>query len=351
MKVQRSIKYSIFFFMRVLLSGGLIIYLLSKVDVSQIASHWRGLNSLLLIITLPAIYLICMTLRAVRLRLILKTLNLELPLWWLCLAHLRGSFLKSFAPGGIAGDIYRSYLLARRTKQRLQSVAAILVEKAIGIASMVLLSVFSLLYGIYWIGYPVFGQLAFPILVGSGVLLAGGIIFIMAIQKGLIRQIPMRRRFWVRLEVLLSQISSFPSKNRNLPKLAVVSLLLQVSIVLWYFMIAISLEFHISFLVLLATIPLVELLLMLPISVGGIGIRDWAFTVLFIPFGLTVTEALSFSLLSFILTTVVTSLSGLAFLFKPPIPNVNILEDTRKREVFTLGEPKYALRTANKENI
>jgi glycosyltransferase 2 family protein len=94
------------------------------------------------------------------------------------------------------------------------------------------------------------------------------------------------------------------------------SLCLQIVIVIWYFVIAISLEFPLSFVALLAIVPLLELLLMLPISVGGIGVREWAFTVPFVPFGLTATEALSYSLLSFLIGTIMTGLSGLAFLFE-----------------------------------
>jgi hypothetical protein len=64
------------------------------------------------------------------------------------------------------------------------------------------------------------------------------------------------------------------------------------------------------------TIPLIEFLVTMPISIGGIGVRDSAFVFLLVPLGLTTADALSYSLLSFVVSTVVSILSGITFLFE-----------------------------------
>jgi uncharacterized membrane protein YbhN (UPF0104 family) len=87
-------------------------------------------------------------------------------------------------------------------------------------------------------------------------------------------------------------------------------------VIIWYFVIAKAMYIDLPFLTFMITIPLVELLIMLPVSIGGIGVREGAFAILLVPFGITVNEAISFSLLSFMIVSLVRTSMGLTFLFE-----------------------------------
>jgi uncharacterized membrane protein YbhN (UPF0104 family) len=55
----------------------------------------------------------------------------------------------------------------------------------------------------------------------------------------------------------------------------------------------------IGLLTLFAFISLVDIVRLMPISVGGLGVREWAVIVLFASLGITREQALTFSILAF----------------------------------------------------
>ncbi len=270
----------------------------------------------LLIAVIPLIHMICVLLRSVRLKAILGTVDLPIPLWWLSLNHLKGTFFKSFLPGGIGGDIYRAYTITKKTECGPESVFSIMMEKVIGIASLLLVCVASLAYGTYWIVHPVFNDLAGRVL--SACVAFVGLIIIAAflMRAGLGARNPLAPTSWGDLKRINEKMFCFQSNGVTLLTIVILSLLLQIAVVSWYFAISRSMEIHLSFWVFMLTIPLVELLLMLPISIGGIGVRETAFVILLRPFGLTIADAISFSLLTFVVTTITRIVSGTPFLWE-----------------------------------
>jgi glycosyltransferase 2 family protein len=302
------------FLVQAVISFSLMAWLLSKVDMSQIANQWQQINWLLLFLVVPPIQLVCIGLRSLRLKMILRGMGLRISTWWLSIAQLKGIFVGAILPGGISGDVYRTYLLSRTTGQRSESIAAIFVEKVIGIASMLFMSVGGLFWGAYLMSDPGLMQLERSLRLVWGGFLAVGVLLGAIIYTGQVEKIRVSFKAWPELRGFLVQILGFFAKSRQLFKMTVFSLLIQMAVVTWYFTVSNAVDFNTSFLVLMLTVPIIELLLMLPISVSGIGVREVAFVVLFTPFGLTAADAVSFSLLTFTIGTATKMLSGTAFL-------------------------------------
>jgi len=315
-KKVSSLKNFIKIFLRIVVSLSLMIWLLSKADISQIGARWREVNWLLLILAPSILNLIAVALRSIRLRKLLNNFDMEAPIWWLSLIQMKGNFVKSFLPGGISGDIYRTFVIARKTGSHSDSIATILLEKVFGVASLLLLSLVSLFYGMYFIDYPTFRRLATPVLLISALFGATVIALIILIRIGDMDRICWPYRFWTKLQEIVEQFSIFFSRAGDIVAIFILSLLIQIAVVTWYFAISRAAELNLSFLIFMITIPLVELLLMLPISIGGLGIREGAFVILLAPFGLTIEDAVSFSLLTLVIFTIITILSGVAFLFE-----------------------------------
>ena len=114
----------------------LMAWLLSRVGVGEVVERWKGVNLWILLLVMPAIHLIAIGIRAWRLKGILDGLRLERPFWWLGLTQLEGAFFATFLPGGVGGDIYRTYRIARATEDNSRSVVAVVIEKLAGSASM-----------------------------------------------------------------------------------------------------------------------------------------------------------------------------------------------------------------------
>ena len=315
MKGNLSIKDVSKILLRVTVSVTLMIWLLSKVEIDQIAGRWGEVNWFLLILAVTVLNLICMVLKSIRLRKLLHSLDIDAPVWWLSLLQLKSNFLRNFVPGIIFSDIYRTSVLVKKTGYGYESISTILLEKIFSVASLLLLSITSLLVGTYWIGHPVFRQLVNPAFLVLGAFLAAGIAFIIIVRLGFMGTNKLTFNLWLKCQDILTQYWMFFSKTGNILKISVLSLFIQMIMVAWYFTIFRAIGFTLSFLIFMLTIPLVELLLMLPISIGGLGVREGAFVILFVPFGLTAGDAVSFSLLSFIMVTIIRIFSGAAFLF------------------------------------
>jgi uncharacterized membrane protein YbhN (UPF0104 family) len=69
-------------------------------------------------------------------------------------------------------------------------------------------------------------------------------------------------------------------------------------------------------LTLFAFISLIDLVRLTPISIGGLGVREWTVIVLFARLGITREQALTFSILAFAPIYLVALVGGLAYISK-----------------------------------
>ena len=283
-KGRSRLRSTLGFLARAAISLTLMIWLLSRVGVDEIVDRWKGVNLWILLLVVPAIHLVAVVIRAWRLKAILAGLGLHRPIWWLGLTQLEGAFFASFLPGGIGGDIYRTYRIARVTEDSSRSVVAVVIEKLVGSASMLFVSMASLGYAVLSIRDPVFDQLSIglPLLLVVLVCLGG---LLWAVVNRPLAPRWLTARLPLRLASDLEHISPPRLENGMLGRIVLLSVLLQVIIVVWYFAISRSLGMTLPIWTLMLTVPLVELLVMLPISVGGIGVREAAFSTVLAPFG------------------------------------------------------------------
>jgi len=93
--------------------------------------------------------------------------------------------------------------------------------------------------------------------------------------------------------------SAFRGKTDTLAKAFGLSLLLQGNVVLQYFVFAEALHFSISFLSFLLIIPLAIFVMLLPVSINGIGIRESVFVLFLSPWGIDKPEALALAWLAY----------------------------------------------------
>jgi uncharacterized membrane protein YbhN (UPF0104 family) len=246
----------------------------------------------------------------------LENFGIGVSLLWLCLANLKTNFLLTTLPGNLAGDVYRTWLLTHASKQAPGPISSILVERIFGAVSMGCVSLSSLFYGAFVLHHPVLVPLVWPMLLLVSFLALGALSFSWIIRKYLLNRAKPTTKLGERIQQAITQTAAILSTGQRLSKILGLSFLFQLAVVTFYFAIARALGMELSFLILLLTIPLTELILLLPISIGGIGLRETVFSVLLPPFGLTIEEAVSFSLLCFTLLTVTKILSGLAFIPK-----------------------------------
>ena len=263
-------------------------YVSRKIDFQAAAEALKTANWFYLFLAL-LLFILSKLLSAFRLNLYFKNINIHLPaldnirLYWL------GMFYNLFLPGSISGDAYKVIILTRKYKVPYKkTTAAVLLDRFSGLLGLGLL-------------LAVYGTIVLDNALYSTVLIAGAILAV-----GLL--------FFATKWYFKDFIPSFFST-------LFLGLLVQASQVVCAYLImaALGIPGHVTeyiFIFLVSSVASV-----LPLTVGGLGIREVVFLEGAKYFGLTESVSVIISLLFYVIT-LVTSAFGVLYVFKDPLQQI-----------------------------
>ncbi len=297
-------RHRLFNLLRIVISLGLLAFLLTKVGVRETWESLRGANiGYLLAVFL--LYLLSIVLRSYRWRIFLNTQGVQASLPKLASLYLIGVFFNLVLPSGFGGDVVRVYELSQYSSRTASSITTVFMDRLSGFLALFAMAASALAFS-YRLVPPEVGVTIIAIflvsLVGTGALFS--------------------RPLWRRLKGL-PLLSSLAQKERvkelylsaqiyNLvPLVQAISLSLAFNILLMImnYLAALSFGVEISFWYFLLFIPIISFLLVLPISLSGLGVREGAYIYLFSRVGVPSSSALAISL-SIYAVTVATGLIG-----------------------------------------
>ena len=288
-------KKAVIFAVRTAVSVGILAVLLHRLDWHQLSGVLRGIRPgyvALAPVCLAAAFLF----GAVRWHTLLSAMGISQSVRRCYAIYLIGHFYNMVLPGAISGDAIRISLCALNARGGIGGCTfAVLLERAGGMASLFVLGavgalVISPAMADALGGAPV---RALPA-VAAGILAAGGLCFWVG------RRIPARLyerrgRFIARAGELASRAASLTP--RVLASFFVCSALFQMSDIVGTYFIARSLGVVLPFTLFLVVVPVVFVATLLPISLGGLGVREGAFVYLLGLVGVDASSALALSLL------------------------------------------------------
>jgi len=296
-----SVKRLALIAIKALVSIGLIAVLATRLDYARVLSYWHELNGLWIVAVL-AIFFLQMTLVAgVRLKLMLASVEAPRRLRTTARIALCGFFFEQVTIGFVGGDAIRLWLLRRTGMPFGRALQALMLDRACGFASLGLLS----LLGVQALLPLVEESVREAIVVTLGAFIAAGVVGIAALVV-LTKVLPPTRlaAYWQRFGLSEHPISLITVAIVLL--LAIATQLLNV-LVLW--MLGESLGLPTTLQQWFIVAPTVLLVSMLPISIGGWGVREGAMVVALHGFGISAEDALLPSVL-FGLCAVIATLPG-----------------------------------------
>ncbi|MCX6812228.1 MAG: lysylphosphatidylglycerol synthase transmembrane domain-containing protein [Candidatus Berkelbacteria bacterium] len=257
-------------FLRIIVSAGLIIYLIFRVNWSAVGKVFSTLNFSIIFLALVLTF-ISEFFSIKRHQLILRLLKSDLTLWQMTRFYFFGLFASLFLPVG--ADISKFILLKTRSHVRLKtSVISLIWDRLIGFCGLL-------------------------------TILATSIIFTSFHYSSFIHQ----WMVWLAISFLLFLVSAFVSIFGKNKKTALVFLrCLLLSLVYVFFVVAITILIGLAinpkvnigwFFV---AVPIICFGAMLPISIGGLGVREWLYIFFASCLGLTKEGAVSVSLMLWI---------------------------------------------------
>ncbi|MBV9389781.1 MAG: flippase-like domain-containing protein [Chroococcidiopsidaceae cyanobacterium CP_BM_ER_R8_30] len=285
---------------KTIMSIGLIDIILTHVNISQ---TWKQFQSLSLPFVFFALiyYTGCQWLSCLRWQVVLRSSGYSMPISNLLSSYFAGMFLNIFLPGSFGGDAYRVYRVAKQTKDSEAALVSVFLERFTGLFALSALAIVGLPPAVKIVGRWDIILLFFGC-VGA---LVGGVILIISprllmiiepwLQKLCLQSLAAR---FAKIQILLRQFARHP---QALILSTLLSFLLMLGIVYYHYLVAQQLKIQISYLELLVFIPIVAVITLLPISLGGMGVKEGLWVYLFTRIGLTGEQALLLSVTTTIL--------------------------------------------------
>lgn len=305
-------KNKVSFFLKIVVSGVLIYFVIRRVDLRE-ASIALGAADYYLLVLASLIIMAGIVLSAYKWKLIVEASGIySLSLLEAIRYYAIGNFVSLFLPTSVGGDVFRVYLLNKKVNSRSYSAFSILLERASGLAVMIVAVIVS---GVFLYAAGTSAGLSriviLYILPLASLLLM--VIIIMGflasrVQSGWILHLAERTR----VNRLLDYWRSFFGKKGLLSKIFFYSIIFQIlaGVFSATIMYSFGIREHISALLLISYV--VAFLSSLPISFNGIGVREYAYIVLLGQLGYPLSVTFAIGVASFLIQVVV-GIIGLLF--------------------------------------
>jgi len=303
----------IFLFAKLSLSALLIWFLLHRIPLQKIIDSLAKVNFWLLGLAFLLAGL-GKVISSLRWRYLLSVQEIHVPFSVLFSSLLVGYFFNNFLPSTIGGDAVRAFDVARYSRRNMASAVTVITERVMGILALATIALIAALAGYHLI--RTIGQV-FLIVVFFFLASVGG--FYLVTHRAFVERIVRLVRRG-KLEKIAKKINDayasfcyMRDRRGVLFKTFLISALLQVNVLLYYYVISLALQLEVSIFYFFCIIPIVLVVLQLPISINGIGVRESLYVFFLGLVGVSGPAAIAFSWIDFGMTVVMGLAGGLVF--------------------------------------
>jgi len=282
-----KIPKSIVLLLRIVVTGVLLLlyFKVSKIDFSTLWDNIKGADKPLLLLAF-FVFFLGYVLALLRWEMLLKAVKINLPFKRIIISFSGGIFFSLLLPSTIGGDLMRSVDLASHTKRPKEVIATIFLDRLSGYAGLVILALSSLALGYNLIRDT---SVVVSIMAISAVLFG---ILLVLFNKFVYTKInnllhsPNGGKTRELIKNLHQEVHYFRHHKRVMLTNLIFSILIQGIAPLTLFIIAVSLGVRVNIIYFFIFTPIVSAITLLPISIGGLGVREGTTTLFFIKAGM-----------------------------------------------------------------
>lgn len=265
---------------KIFVSIVLVVFLLAKLGLSNIADQFATANFWWIIAGI-IIFSLSNLLGSLQWYLLMKTRGIEIPLLKVISYYYVGLFFNNFLIGYVGGDAIRIYDISKASGNSSNAISTVFFDRLIGFA---MLTTLALVAGIVWRNIFSSKTVIFIIFIIFACWIISFIVLFnekFAHKIGWILQFVFPRKVKNKIKEVYSSINSFKYEKKTLIAVLIISLFIQLFRILVHFFAALSVGLHAHIKYFFIFIPVIALLSSLPISIGGIGIRESSGVALF----------------------------------------------------------------------
>ncbi len=265
---------------KLLITLALLWFIIQQIDLKRVIATLSSVNIFYFLLAF-LLYNLSKIISAIRLNYYFKEIGIDLPLLKNLRLYYLGMFYNLFLPGGIGGDGYKAYILKKHYNRKLTSILkALLFDRISGLVALIFLAALLFLFSRYAI--TPFNYLALMVAIGIYPLF-----YLISRKKELFMHYFTATNtlgFLVQFIQLLSALALLFALDPSLPLI----------------------EFLVLFLI-------SSVVSVLPITIGGVGVRELTFLYGLKFIKLSPDSGIAFSFL-FFLVTLLSSAIGILFI-------------------------------------
>ncbi|MEM9881641.1 MAG: lysylphosphatidylglycerol synthase transmembrane domain-containing protein [Planctomycetota bacterium] len=309
------------FALKAAVSLGLIVWIVSGADLAEVAEAAKGVHVGWLAFA-ASLQLVGPWLTAWRWKGVLASRGFRPSMGYLYRSCLVAVFFKQFMPSILGGDTIRGYDAWKAGAGKGLAVTSVVVDRLIGLVALASFAVVALAF----LHGPLIERVPGVRLWAAAALLGTmGMTWAMFARNEKIHA----RLAWAigKLPALVGRkvgkvyeaLSGYRGQTNAMAVAFAISVLLQLKVVLFYYAIGMALGLEIGFANWFVIVPVAIFIMLAPISINGVGLRESVFTFLLATvFTASRSEALAFAWIEYGIFLFFGLVGGLVYMLRPP---------------------------------
>jgi hypothetical protein len=303
----------LFNLLKILISLGLLIFIFSSIDLPAFFQAVRQANPWWLLAAL-VMMLLGIVIRAWRWQILLKAIGVVVPLTELTNIYFIGFLFNNLLPSGLGGDAMRMVELSRHTDHLSDAVTSVVVDRFLGLSALQAIALVALLAD--WQAVPIMVAY-FTVAIFVGGLLLGFLLINRAVYSFLrtlvapfsqLTTISLIGKISKTIHNLAQSFQRYPLEA--LGRSYLVSFLFNLSLIAMNICVGYGVGASASLTHYAIFVPITSIVLLIPITFAGLGVREGTYRQLFTQVGVPEEIAVAMSLLVYVIGNVCTGLMG-----------------------------------------
>lgn len=302
--------------LKILISVGLIAFALARANLGAVAEQLASARVWLVAVAL-VLYVIAIVVNGFKWQVLLRAQGIKIPFGAILRFIFVGFFFNNFLPANVGGDVMRGYGLARYTDRTADAAVSVIVDRVVGLTAYLSTAVAAAVVAVNLTGHSELQQVEWVAIIALLGLMLGFALLLSRRLRGLISRVFAWR--WLNpLAPLWSRVSdafnTYRFRYAALASAFGIALLgiLCTTFVNWC--LSQAMGGYMSLAAIFLFNPLIALVLMVPVSIGGIGVSQTAYPFFFGLAGVPADHALAVSLLIYAVAVVASLPGGLLWL-------------------------------------
>ncbi|MGB7297015.1 MAG: lysylphosphatidylglycerol synthase transmembrane domain-containing protein [Candidatus Aminicenantales bacterium] len=303
-------KNAVLFLLKLAFSLAILVFIFTtQASLGKIGDVLRGVNPYWLLLAF-SLHALGLAISAYRWQILARAQGDEVPLVFLAKSYLVGTFFNNFLPTRFGGDVVRIWDGSLYSRSLVKSSAIVLVERFTGVIVLFLFAVAASLFRLDMARQvPIIWAALLLGLAGLGLIAVFFLpVFARRLRALRLRGFPDK----VRNKILIFRETILHYRTQKGPFLRATlwALLLQLNVILYYFLIGRALHLDIQFIDYFIFIPIVLVIQIIPVTINGLGLREGSYIEIFKYYGILPQTAVSFSLVDVAFNLILGSIGG-----------------------------------------